>query len=370
MFPIKKSLLLLAIIPFFMQTALAENNLLQIGKVKDLKGIVMQENLNSRQIALVKIAAFTANGDLDKLAVAINDGFDAQISIAEMKDLMTQLYAYCGFPKSLNALGVLDKEIKKRREKGLKIIVGTENKIISQKIDSLKIGTETQTQLTGNKVDLSHLSADVDYYLKAHLFGDIFASNQFSWAEREIITVAALSAMSGVEPQKNAHINVAKKNGVSDNQIKEIEQIIQQQAMMSKDEFAKISLFGVGEPNTAFAKYFSGKSYLNPISTAQVKMFNVVFEPACRNNWHIHHAKKGGGQILIATAGRGYYQEWGKEAIEMKAGDVVNIPAGVKHWHGAAKDSWFAHIAVEVDGEETSNEWLEPVSNQDYGKLK
>ena len=228
MFKIKNALFLFIILPFFVPTALAENNVLQTGNIKDLKGVVMQEKLNSRQVQLVKIAAFTANGDLNKLAVAINDGFDAQISISEMKDLMAQLYAYCGFPRSLNALGVLDKEIKKRREKGLKMEVGTENKIISKKIDSLKIGTETQTQLTGNKVDLSHLSADIDYYLKAHLFGDIFSSNEFSWAEREIITVAALSAMNGVEPQKNAHINIAKHNGVSDNQIKEIQQIINQ----------------------------------------------------------------------------------------------------------------------------------------------
>ncbi|MBQ9877035.1 MAG: cupin domain-containing protein [Campylobacter sp.] len=139
---------------------------------------------------------------------------------------------------------------------------------------------------------------------------------------------------------------------------------------MSKDEFAKISPFGVGELNSAYAKYFSGNSYLNAISNEQVKMYNVVFEPSCRNNWHIHHAKSGGGQILIATAGRGYYQEWGKEAVEMKPGDVINIPAGVKHWHGAAKDSWFAHIAVEVEGTETSNEWLEPVSDEQYGKLR
>ena len=116
--------------------------------------------------------------------------------------------------------------------------------------------------------------------------------------------------------------------------------------------------------------FFVGKSYLDMISKEQVGVGNVTFEPACRNNWHIHHAKKGGGQILIATAGRGYYQEWGKPAVELKPGDVVNIPAGVKHWHGAAPDSWFQHLAIEVPGEGGSNEWLEPVSDEDYGKLK
>ncbi|MCH5351643.1 MAG: cupin domain-containing protein [Clostridiales bacterium] len=131
----------------------------------------------------------------------------------------------------------------------------------------------------------------------------------------------------------------------------------------------KLSAFPMGEPNDAYAQYFSGKSYLKYLSTEQVTVFNVTFEPGCRNNWHIHHAKKGGGQILVCVAGRGWYQEWGKEAIEMRPGDVVNIPEGVKHWHGAAKDSWFQHLAIEVPGEEIVNEWCEPVNAADYERL-
>jgi len=132
----------------------------------------------------------------------------------------------------------------------------------------------------------------------------------------------------------------------------------------------KISVFPTGEKNEAFAKYFVGQSYLNMLSTQQVVIGNVTFEPGCRNNWHIHHAKSGGGQILLCTAGRGYYQEWGKPAQELHPGDVVNIPPEVKHWHGAALDSWFAHLAVEVPAEGASNEWLEAVSDEDYSKLK
>ena len=119
-------------------------------------------------------------------------------------------------------------------------------------------------------------------------------------------------------------------------------------------------VFPVGKPNDAFAQYFSGQSWLAPISTSQVGVFNVTFEPGCRNNWHIHHAKSGGGQILICVAGRGFYQEWGKDPVEMLPGDCINIEPGVKHWHGAADDSWFSHLAIEVPGFETSNEWLEP----------
>lgn len=129
-------------------------------------------------------------------------------------------------------------------------------------------------------------------------------------------------------------------------------------------------VFPRGEENTAYSKYFVGQSYLNMLSVEQVVIGNVTFEPGCRNNWHIHHAKSGGGQILLCTAGRGYYQEWGKEPRELKPGDVVNIPAEVKHWHGAAPDSWFSHVAVEVPGTETKNEWCELVSDEDYRRLK
>ena len=132
-------------------------------------------------------------------------------------------------------------------------------------------------------------------------------------------------------------------------------------------EFQEI--FPRGGENTAFARYCVGRSYLNMLSTEQVSIGNVTFEPGCRNNWHIHRAARGGGQILLVTAGRGWYQEWGKPARALRAGDVVNIPANVKHWHGAARDSWFAHLAVEVPGEETANEWLEPVSDADYSQL-
>ncbi len=131
--------------------------------------------------------------------------------------------------------------------------------------------------------------------------------------------------------------------------------------------------FGLGKENSAYSKYFIGKSYLNPLtdmSKTSLFIANVTFEPACRNNWHIHHAKSGGGQILICVSGDGWYQEEGKEAVSLKPGMVITIPANVKHWHGAKKDSWFSHLAIEVPGEDTSNEWLEPVTDDEYNKLK
>lgn len=132
----------------------------------------------------------------------------------------------------------------------------------------------------------------------------------------------------------------------------------------------EMSVFPVGEPNDAYAKYFVGQSYLNMLSTEQVVVGNVTFEPGCRNNWHIHHADKGGGQMLLVTAGEGWYQEWGQKPVKLHPGSVVHIPTGVKHWHGAAADSWFQHLAIEVPRENCSNEWCEPVSDEAYAKLE
>ena len=141
---------------------------------------------------------------------------------------------------------------------------------------------------------------------------------------------------------------------------------------MNKEEFDKVNVFGQGELNVSFAKYFIGNSYLNPLTKKEessLSLTNVTFEPGCRNNWHIHHATKDGGQILICIAGFGWYQEEGKDAISLEPGTVIVIPANVKHWHGAKKDSWFSHIALEVPGENTSNEWLEELLDKEYNKL-
>ena len=141
---------------------------------------------------------------------------------------------------------------------------------------------------------------------------------------------------------------------------------------LTREVFEKENIFGLGNPNEGFAQYFTGKSYLNPLTHPQETVFlaNVTFEPGCRNNWHIHHAASGGGQLLICTAGEGWYQEENKEPVSLTAGMVVTIPPEVKHWHGAKKDSWFSHIAVEVPGENISNEWCEPVTDEEYNELE
>lgn len=225
------------------------------------------------------------------------------------------------------------------------------------------------------------------------LFGQVWSrEDKLSLRDRSLVTVVALMSQGLVDSSFQYHLMSAKNNGITKTEIAEIlthaafyagwpkawAAFRMAKEVWSDDEkpedlksaHEKSMLFPVGQPNDAFAKYFIGQSYLAPLSTEQVGIFNVTFEPKCRNNWHIHHADKGGGQILVCVGGRGYYQEWGKEARELLPGDVVNIPTGVKHWHGAAPDSWFSHLAVEVPGENSSNEWLEAVDDETYGKLK
>ena len=222
------------------------------------------------------------------------------------------------------------------------------------------------------------------------LFGQVWSrEDNLSLRDRSIVTVVALMAQGLTDSSFQYHLTTAKNNGVTKAEIAEIlthaafyagwpkawaafrmakEVWAEDDADDAKAKHQNEMVFPIGAPNDAFAKYFIGQSYLAPLSTQQVGIYNVTFEPGCRNNWHIHHAKNGGGQILVCVAGRGYYQEWGKPAQELRPGDVVNIPVGVKHWHGAAPDSWFSHLAVEVPGDETSNEWLEAVDNTVYFK--
>ncbi len=230
----------------------------------------------------------------------------------------------------------------------------------------------------------AHLNDDV-------LFGEVWNEGSISVKTRSIITVVSLMASGITDSSLVYHLQNAKAHGVTKSEIAAIITHAtmyvgwpkgwavfrlakdvwneETEAVTEKDKFQNTIFFPIGEPNNGFAEYFVGQSYLAPISTQQIPIYNVTFEPRCRNNWHIHHAKSGGGQMLICVGGRGYYQEFGKEVVEMLPGSVINIPADVKHWHGAAPDSWFSHLAVEIPGEETGNEWCEPVSDEEYGKL-
>lgn len=233
--------------------------------------------------------------------------------------------------------------------------------------------------------EFAHLNDDI-------LFGEVWSCNDLlSLRDRSLVTITSLISQGITDSSLVHHLQNAKNNGITRTEISEIITHIafycgwpkawaafrlakdiwadQTAALSAKEKFQQEMIFPIGEPNTAYAKYFIGNSYLAPISTSQIPFANVTFEPGCRNNWHIHKATKGGGQMLVGVAGRGWYQEEGKPAVEILSGTVINIPAHVKHWHGAAKDSWFAHLAFSVPGEETSAEWLEPVTDAEYEKL-
>ncbi len=343
----------------------------------------MESALNERQQTLAAIACLEAKGDLENLATAIDRGLENGVTVSDIKEALSQLYAYTGFPRSLNGLGTLQKVISERNATDKKVLEGKEAGPFPKDYNALKNGTIVQTQLSGKVFNYTFAPA-TDYYLKAHLFGDIFVRNNFTYSDRELVTVSALSGLKGVELQLKAHVSGARNMGLSDAEIHSIPNVLADkvgaiESYRAAKAIAEIygenfemgepiedMIFPQGSPNTAYAQYFIGNSYLSPLTQSGLNIANVTFEPGCRNNWHIHHK---GGQILICVGGRGWYQEWGKPSQALKIGDVINIPPEVKHWHGAAKDSWFQHIAIAVPAEGSSNEWLEPVSDTEYDKL-
>ena len=242
-----------------------------------------------------------------------------------------------------------------------------------------------RTQLGEFAPEFAHLNDDI-------LFGEVWSRNDLlSLRDRSLVTLTSLISQGMTDSSLTFHLQEAKKNGITRTEISEIithiafyagwpkawaafRQAKEVWADTSNTDEAKVQfqqemIFPIGEPNTAYARYFKGNSYLARISSEQVPIANVTFEPGCRNNWHIHRATKGGGQMLIGVAGRGWYQEEGKPAQEILPGTVIHIPANVKHWHGASADSWFAHLAFEIEGENASNEWLEPVDDDVYNQV-
>lgn len=330
-----------------------------LGIILSLGGNAMANDaLNAKQKSIATAASYAARGDQAGLKQALAEGLDAGVTVNEFKEILVQAYAYCGFPRSLNALNTLMQVVDERGNKD------EQGRLPGAKPQgsSIEYGANNQTKLVGAQVQgkIYDFAPAIDEFLKAHLFGDIFARDNVDWQTRELATVAMLASLTNVDSQLKSHINVGKHNGLTDEQIAEILEIADRTG-------AQNVLFGFGNENTAFAKYFIGKSYLQPLAKEGISAANVTFEPKCRNNWHIHHKT---GQTLLVVSGRGWYQEWGKPAQELKPGDVVEIPEGVKHWHGAAKDSWFTHIAISVPAEGASSEWLEAVSDAEYNKLK
>ncbi|MEY8308037.1 carboxymuconolactone decarboxylase family protein [Erysipelotrichaceae bacterium 51-3] len=237
---------------------------------------------------------------------------------------------------------------------------------------------EKIVQTAGRKA-LEDFAFDFAHYNDDVLFGEVWNDPTLTPRERSMIVLSIFMGRGLADSSLEHHIQFAKENGLTKEQFAAL---VTQGAFyagwpmgwalfnrgkavfnepQTLEEYAKTIDYPVGVPNDGFAQYFSKQSWIAPVGEGNLPIFNVTFEPGCRNNWHIHHAKSGGGQTLICVGGRGWYQEWGKEPVEMTPGTIIEIPAGVKHWHGAVDDSWFSHLAIENSGVETSNEWLEPV---------
>ena len=243
---------------------------------------------------------------------------------------------------------------------------------------------------TAGREALGEFAPEFAHYNDDILFGENWNNQDIDVKTRSIITVVSLMSQGIIDSSLKYHIMNAKNHGVTQKEMAAIithcgwysgwpkawgifnlaKEVYNEKVeeLTEKDKYQNTIFFPIGDPNP-YGEFFDGQSYLAPISLEQVPIFNVTFEPSCRNHMHIHHAKSGGGQLLICVGGRGWYQEEGKDAVELTPGKVINIPANVKHWHGAAADSWMSHLAIEIAGEEASTEWCEPVTDEEYAKL-
>ena len=354
-----------------------------------------------REAELIRIVSLTVQQSGTLLAEEVATALTRGITPEEILEAVYQCAPYSGFPRVADAVEIVHSVFK---AKGLKV---EESRATVNEETRLQAGAEAQGKLFGPAfIEMARAGKDampaINYFLASNCFGDYYTRKGLDLETRELLTMAMLVNL-GTEPQLKAHIAANLKIRSAEyieqaiytclpycgyprtlNALRLLKECVAENgakaagAGESKDnivsdsaEFAKQNKFGIGEPNVNYAKYFIGNSYLKSVTDAKsgFPMANVTFEPGCRNNWHIHHAKKGGGQVLIATAGSGWYQIEGQAPVSMNPGDAVVIPANVKHWHGAKKNSWFSHIAFEAPGEGTSNEWLEPVTDEAYSAI-
>lgn len=365
-----------------------------LGFCNNLKAQEMS-TLDGKQQKIVPIAAFTATGSLENLKTALNEGLDAGLSINEIKEVLVQMYAYTGFPRSLNAITTFMDVLKERELKGIKDEIGQDASPLPTDKSRLELGTEVQTYLVGAPVQggVMDFAPAIDAFLKDHLFGDIFGRDNLDYKSREIATVATLASLSGAEGQLQSHMNVSMNIGITPEQLQEltdilglevgkIESIRAQKELNVLLESKGLALLKrnndrVVTSNAATPFPKGEKAIANFTGTAWVYMltsdaenfdtqaYNVTFEPGCRNYWHSHP----GGQILMVTSGKGYYQEEGKPIRLLLPGDVVEIRPDVIHWHGAAPDSEFIHLGITTQQSKGPAKWLGPVTDEQYNSF-
>lgn len=355
-----------------------------------------KQALDARQQTIVTISAFTAQGNMPELTKALHAGLDAGLSISEIKEMLIHLYAYTGFPRSLNALNNFMGVVKERNQKGIKDNPGREPSPFPGNKTILQLGTENQTKLVGQPVkgEIYEFAPAIDQFLKEHLFGAIFGRDILDFKTREIVTISALASLGGLENQLRSHLNVGMYNGLTEGQLKKLVSIIQtnvsakegieanrvlqtllnQKQGIKTPESSNQNKSGKPSyimPDTVFPKgtkitnqNFAGNAYLHMMvtdSTVNSSVGNVTFEPGARTNWHYHPD----GQILLVIGGVGYYQEKGSPKRILHKGDVVKCPPNKEHWHGASKDQPFIQVAV-TSTQKGPAVWLHKVSDEEY----
>ncbi len=341
-------------------------------------------SLSLKEQSIVLIAAYTAQGNIPKLQSALADGLDAGITINEAKEILVQLYAYAGFPRSLNALNCLMAVLQERKKKGIKDIEGNVPAPVNK--DMLQTGTANQTKLTGKKIGggVYDFAPVIDVFLKEHLFGAIFSRDNLDWRTRELITIGALAAMQGVEAQLRSHYGVGMYNGLTLAQLSELVTIIEHKINVRQGTIARQVLQSVfdDKPYKPFAlpnelifprgekitnNNFTGTAFLYPMTMADSanpsQVGCVTFEPGARSNWHKH----AGGQILVIVEGTGYYQEQGSAKRIIRKGETIKCPANIPHWHGASKEEKLIQIAI-TNNQNGPVEWIQPVTQEEYEK--
>ena len=366
----------------------------------------LEQTLSIRQQHIVTIASYTGRGDLVHLKTALGEGLDAGLTVNEIKEILVHSYAYCGFPRSLRGLQAFIAVLDERKATGINDEIGREASPITDQRSKYERGRDILAEISGvpsdaPKAGYAEFAPIIEQFLKEHLFADIFERDVLTYDEREITTVAILAAMGGVEPMARSHMGICLNLGITPDQLRHLLTIIEKNIGHKEAHAIHIELDGllqskgfVGNASSEMTEAtkkqalkadtdlnifpkgdlisspnFTGAAWLQRLMTDadkfDVVISNVVFDPGVRNSWHSHP----GGQILIATSGEGYYQERGKPVQILNAGDVIAIPSNVVHWHGAAPDSEFIHIAINTKVSLGPAVWYEKVTDEEYSKI-
>lgn len=328
----------------------------------------VMNSLSNQQQKIVTVAANTAVGNLDTLTVELNEALDNGLTVNQIKEVLVQMYAYCGFPRSLQAINTFMEVVKDRNEKGIHDDFGKEASPIINTQDKYVRGKENLQQLTGvtegTPSGANAFAPAIDVFLKEHLFADIFERDVLTFKERELATISALAAMEGVDPMLRSHLNIGKNIGLTDDQLDEA----LAQAKKIGADFRSIEAFPLG--NRGSADWFTGEVYVqglvNPDEMENLyTVGQVTFMPGGRTLWHTHPI----GQTLLVLDGSGWYQERGKPAVKLVRGSIVPIPKDVEHWHGASADTKLVHIAISNMENGNSVTWTTPVTDEEYNKV-